>query len=227
VGASSELAIYDFGPCVFESAIGRARKNYRHNLVGIAMIDTPRDASGIGQAIDVGTTTNRNSCSEKVRIAPTEFVGSHCAHRDAHNVDSFRVNIRELRDRIDHSLKSLKLPTRFADSSKHSLRKLGETIWDRPKSTLRSLREKDVGRITVADIRVEELTRAVKKLSFVVGATLASPMKEKHNRILFVGLYILRLEIAIRQSVAIMRKGTVEIIFLRNELDCEENYGKS
>jgi hypothetical protein len=88
---------------------------------------------------------------------------------------------------------------------------------------LRSLRKEDVGWITIADIRVEELTRAMKKLSFVVGTTLASPVKEKHNRILFVGLYILRLEIAIRQSVAIMRKGTVEIIFLRNELNCEED----
>jgi hypothetical protein len=107
------------------------------------------------------------------------------------------------------------------------LRKLGETIGDRPKSTLRGLREKDVGRITVADIGVEELTRAMKKLSFVVGATLASPMKEKYNRILFVGLDILRFEITIRESVIVVRKRTIEIIFLRNELDCEENYDKS
>ena len=222
MGASSELAIYDFGACVFESAICSARENYRHNLVGIAVIDAPRNASSGRETIDVGTATNRNSCSEKVRIAPTEFVGCHCAHRDAHDVDSFRVYIRELRDRIDHSLKSLKLPTRFADSSKHGLRKLGETIGDRPKSTLRSLREKDISWVGVANIRIEELARAMKKLRLVVGATLASPMKKKYNRILFVGLDILRFEITIRESVIVVRKRTIEIIFLRNELDCEE-----
>jgi hypothetical protein len=63
----------------------------------------------------------------------------------------------------------------------------------------------------------------MKELSFVVGATLACSMKKKYDRILFVGFDILRFEITIRESVIVVRKRTIEIIFLRNELDCEED----